>query len=160
MSVWDTRARVDLFVDSSERHVGLTVNEYETLLIQVNDLIDVLRNPFRFARLKGRHMIEDPLAIPAKTLSYAQYDAVLLLNSLMEALRLDQSSFERFIAKAMSLPARWFFRSRRISFLAGGDENNSDPHIIRGQYKSPILVQWKAAEHQARRIRIRVIELS
>jgi hypothetical protein len=59
-------------------------------------------------------MIEDPLSIPAKTVSYAQYDAVRILNSLMEALRIDQSSFERLIGKMLSLPARCFFRSRRL----------------------------------------------
>ena len=84
-------ARVDLIVDSAERNVGLTVNEYETLLIQ-NDLVDVLRDPLRFARIKSRNMIDDPLSIPAKTLSYAQYDAVRILNSMMEALGIDQSS--------------------------------------------------------------------
>lgn len=153
------RARVDLVVDSAERHVGLTVNEYETLLIQ-NDLVDVLRNPFRFARLKTRHMIDDPLAIPAKTLSYAQYDAVRILNSLMEALRLDQSSFERLVAKVMSLPARCFFRSRRVSFLATGAGENSVPQLMRGTYQSPILVQWQPAESQTRRIDVKLVELS
>jgi hypothetical protein len=153
------RGRVDLVVDSSERNVGLTVNEYETLLIQ-NDLVDVLKNPLHYARLKGRHMIDDPFAIPAKTLSYAQYDAVLILNSLMEALRLDQSSFERFVAKIMSLPARRFFRSRRVSFLVSTDAQHSVSRLIRGTYQSPILVQWREAESQTRRIGIRWVELS
>jgi thiamine phosphate synthase YjbQ (UPF0047 family) len=36
--------RVDLVVDPTERNVGITVNEYETLLMQ-NDLADVLRDP-------------------------------------------------------------------------------------------------------------------
>ena len=84
-----------------------------------NDLVDVLRNPLRFARIKARNMLDDPLAIPGKTLSYAKYDVVRVLNSLMEALRLDQSSFERLVAKVMSVPARRFMRSRRVSFLAG-----------------------------------------
>jgi hypothetical protein len=153
------RARVDLVVDSAERHVGLTVNEYETLLIQ-NDLMDVLKNPFRFARIKTRHMIDDPLAIPAKTVSYAQYDAVLILNSLMEALRLDQSSFERLIAKAMSIPARLFFRSRRVSFLAAPHGEANVPQLLRGTYQSPILVQWQSAERQTRRVDVTVVELS
>jgi hypothetical protein len=151
-------ARVELVLDSSERHVGLTVNEYETLLIQ-NDLLDVLKNPLRFARQKGRHMVEDPFAIPAKTLSYAQYDAVQILNSLMEALRLDQSSFERLVARVMSLPARCFFRSRRVSFLAKHSPERNGSRLIRGKYQSPILVQWKAAECQTRRIGLRLIEL-
>lgn len=152
-------ARVDLSVDSAERNVGLTVNEYETFLIQ-NDLIDVLKNPLRFARIKTRHMIEDPLSIPAKTLSYAQYDAVQVLNSLMEALRIDQSSFERLIAKMLSLPARCFFRSRRVSFLAGGDGAGSACQLVRGAYQSPILVQWQSAERQTRAVDVTIVELT
>ena len=152
-------ARVDLIVDSAERNVGLTVNEYETLLIQ-NDLMDVLRNPFRFARLKTRHMIDDPLSIPGKTLSYAQYDAVRVLNSLMEALGLDQSSFERLIGKVASFPARCFFRSRRVSFLAASNEGLDTPRLLSGTYQSPILVQWQSAEKQTRTVDINLVELS
>jgi thiamine phosphate synthase YjbQ (UPF0047 family) len=152
-------ARVDLNVHLAERNVGLTVNEYETLLIQ-NDLVEVLKNPLRFARLKGRHMIEDPLSIPAKTVSYAQYDAVRILNSLMEALRIDQSSFERLIGKMLSLPARCFFRSRRVSFLANCDESGSGSQLVRGTYQSPILVQWQSAEKQTRTVDITIIELT
>ena len=151
-------ARVDLMMHSAERNAGLTVNEYETLLVK-HDLVEVLQNPLRFARIKGRHMIEDPLSIPAKTVSYAQYDAVRILNSLMEALRIDQSSFERLIAKLLSLPARCFFRSRRVSFLASCD-GRSVAHIVRGTYQSPILVQWQSAERQTRHIDISIVELS
>jgi thiamine phosphate synthase YjbQ (UPF0047 family) len=81
--------RVDLMVDPAERNVGLTVNEYETLLMQ-NDLADVLRDPLRFARVKARNALNDPFAIPGKTLNYAKYDVVRVLNSLMEALGLDE----------------------------------------------------------------------
>jgi thiamine phosphate synthase YjbQ (UPF0047 family) len=151
-------ARVDLMIDSAERNAGLTVNEYETLLIK-HDLVEVLQNPLRFARIKGRNMIADPLSIPAKTLSYAQYDAVRILNSLMEALRIDQSSFERLIAKMLSLPARCFFRSRRVSFLASCD-GGTVPQLVRGIYQSPILVQWQSAEKQTRHIDISIVELS
>ena len=63
--------RVDLVIDPNERNVGLTVNEYETLLMQ-NDLVDVLRNPLRFARIKAGNMVADPFSIPGKTLNYAQ----------------------------------------------------------------------------------------
>jgi thiamine phosphate synthase YjbQ (UPF0047 family) len=151
-------ARVDLMIDSAERNAGLTVNEYETLLVK-HDLVEVLQNPLRFARIKGRNMIADPLSIPAKTLSYAQYDAVRILNSLMEALRIDQSSFERLIAKMLSLPARCFFRSRRVSFLASCDGGNVS-RVVRGTYQSPILVQWQSAEKQTRHIDISIVELS
>ena len=152
-------ARVDLIVDSSERNVGLTVNEYETLLIQ-NDLVDVLRDPLRFARIKGRHIIDDPLSITSKTVSYAQYDAVRILNSLMEALGIDQSSFERLVAKMLSVPARCFFRSRRVSFLATCEDGENASQLVRGPYQSPILVQWQSAEGQARNLDVTIKEIT
>ena len=89
----------------------------------------------------------------------AKYDAVILLNSLMEALRLDQSSFERLVAKVMSLPARRFLKSRRVSFLAAGDTDHDAPQVQRGIYQSPILVQWQPAENQTRHIDIQLTEL-
>lgn len=150
--------RVDLVIDPSERNVGLTVNEYETLLMQ-NDLAEVLRDPLRFAKIKGRNALSDPLAIPGKTLNYARYDVVHLMNSLMEALRLDQSSVERLFAKVMSVPARRFLRSRRVSFMASSKSENA-ARLVRGQYQSPILVQWQPAERQERRIDVVLVELS
>ena len=125
-----------------------------------NDLVDVLRDPLRFARIKGRHMIDDPLSIPAKTVSYAQYDAVRILNSLMEALGIDQSSFERLIAKMLSVPARCFFRSRRVSFLATCEEGQGASQLVRGPYQSPILVQWQSAERQARNVDVTIVEIT
>ncbi|MDP1571274.1 MAG: hypothetical protein Q8L86_14870 [Vicinamibacterales bacterium] len=152
-------ARVDLVLDPGERHVGLTVNEYETLLMQ-HDLVEVLRDPFRFAKLKAGHMVADPLAIPGKSLNYARYDMVRVLNSLMEALRLDEGAFERLVAKVVSLPARRFLRSRRVSFLAGPDPDSGVPRVLCGTYQSPILVQWHPADQQARRVDIVVTQFS
>ncbi len=152
------RGRVDLIVDPAERNVGLTVNEYETLLMQ-NDLVDVLKNPLRFAKIKGRNMLHDPRAIPGKTLSYAKYDMVRVMNSLMEALRLDQSSLERLVAKVMAVPAKRFMRSRRVSFLAASDAESAAARLVRGTYQSPILVQWQRPERQARRIDVTIVQL-
>jgi thiamine phosphate synthase YjbQ (UPF0047 family) len=151
--------RVDLVVDKTERNVGLTVNEYETLLMQI-DLADVLRDPLRFARLKARNALQDPRSIPGKTLNYAKYDVVRVLNSLMEALRLDEGSFERLIAKVMALPARRFLRSRRVSFLAAGEGAQPGARLLRGTYQSPILVQWQSPALRERRVDIVLSELS
>ncbi|MGE3277038.1 MAG: hypothetical protein AB7O67_18145 [Vicinamibacterales bacterium] len=151
--------RVDLLIDPSERNAALTVNEYETLLMQ-HDLADVLRDPLRFAALKGRSMLHDPLAIPGKTISYAMYDVVQVLNQLMEALRLDQSSLERLVAKVMSVPARRLVRTRRVSFLASSDATDGVTRVIRGTYQSPILIQWQAAAGQARRVEVVLVELT
>jgi hypothetical protein len=85
---------------------------------------------------------------------------VRILNSLMEALGIDQSSFERLVAKMLSVPARSFFRSRRVSFLATGDDGQSASQVVRGPYQSPILVQWQSAEGQARNLDVTINELT
>ncbi len=131
-----SRGRVDLVIDPVERNVGLTVNEYETLLMQ-NDLMDVLRDPLRFAKLKARHALQDPLAVPGKTLNYAKFDAVRVLNSLMEALHLDQSSFERLVAKVMAVPARRFLRARAASVFSRRPIMNRGPAWFAGRIKVP-----------------------
>ena len=51
-----TKGRIRLELDSTERHAGLTVNEYETLLMR-HHLAEVLRDPLRFAAEKGRHLL-------------------------------------------------------------------------------------------------------
>ncbi len=104
-------------------------------------------------------MIDDPLAIPSKTINYAKYDFPRLLNSLMEALRWEHSVVERFVAKVMAVPARRLLRSRRVTFLASHDEALGRPTVVRGTYQSPILVQWQAAEAQSRTIEITLSSL-
>jgi hypothetical protein len=153
------RARVDLALSAGERHVGLTVNEYETLLMR-NDLVDVLKNPLRFARIKAQNMLDDPRAIPGKTLSYAKYDGVRVLNRLLEALRLDESAIERVVAKMMAVPARRFLRTRRVSFLGRSTDGSPAARLVRGTYQSPILVQWEPAQRQERTLELSIVELA
>ena len=75
--------RVRLELAGAERQAGLTVNEYETLLMR-HDLADVLRNPFRFAAEKGRHMWASPRSIPQRALDYAKYDMVRAMNQVLD----------------------------------------------------------------------------
>jgi thiamine phosphate synthase YjbQ (UPF0047 family) len=149
------RGRVDIFLEPEERNAGLTVNEYETLLMR-HDLAEVLRNPLRFAALKSRHMLEDPRAVPAKTINYAKYDLVVLFNQLMEALHVDESRVERLLSRLIAYPADRFLRlKRRVSFpvsSAGGR-----PRLVRGRYQSPILVQWRPAESGRRDLEVGLV---
>jgi hypothetical protein len=152
------KGRIRLKLGSGEQFASLTVNEYETLLMQ-HDLMEVLRNPLKFAALKSRHMLDDPFAIPSKTINYARYDFVRVLNSLMEAFRVNESGLERLVAKLMAVPARRLLRSRRVSFLASDHEGTGRARLVRGQYQSPILVQWQLAEKQVREIEVSLIRL-
>ena len=151
------QGRIDLVLAPSEGNAGLTVNEYETFLMQ-HDLIEVLRNPLKFAAQKGRHMLDDPLAIPGKTVNYATYDFVHVFNSLMEAFRVDQSVVERLLAKVIALPARRFLRVKRgISFLASDPDRQGSARLVRGTYQSPILLQWGVAPRQSRQVEVSLV---
>ncbi len=146
------RGRVDITLEPGERNAGLTVNEYETMLMR-HDLAEVLANPLRFAAIKGAHMLRDPRAVPGKTIDYAKFDMVVLFNQLMEALHVNESVVERLLSRLIALPADRFLRLKRgVSF--GVSNASGQPSLIRGRYQSPILVQWRTAEREQRRVEV------
>lgn len=143
------KGRLRLALNESERHSGLTVNEFETLLMKY-DLLEVLRNPLRFAAEKYRHALANPRAVPGKALGYAKYDFVRVLNSGFDALGLRGSILEKVLAKTLAVPAARFFRMRRSVSLLVSDHGGGRPEIVEGTYQSPILVQWQKAPRQTR----------
>ncbi len=145
--------RVDISLDPMERDASVTVNEYETLLMR-HDLAEVLRDPLLFMARQGRRMLQDPRAVPAKSLGYARYDIVRVLNRLLDALNLTDSTFERLLHRLMAAPAARRLRfKRRVSFpvSAAGDGR---PRLVHGRYQSPILIQWSSTPRQTRRLRV------
>ena len=153
-----SKGRLRVSLDPTERHSALTVNEYETLLMQ-HDLADVLRNPLRFVAEKGRHALANPRAVPAKTLGYAKYDLVRLLNQSLDTLRLRGSIVEKVMARTLAVPAARFFRMRRSVSLLVADSDNGTPRIVEGTYQSPILVQWQHAPRQTRVLNVSLTEI-
>lgn len=150
------QGRVGIALDPAERHAGLTVNEYETLLMR-HDLVDVLRDPLRMLAQGGRRMLRDPKAIPSKTLGYAQFDLVHVFNELMDALHASESSIEKILAGVIRVPASRFLRMKReVSFLVSNGEGTSTSRVVQGTYQSPILVQWQRADQQVRRLAVTV----
>ena len=143
-----TSGRVRLELGGAERQAGLTVNEYETLLMR-HDLADVLRNPFRFAAEKGRHMWASPRSIPAKALDYAKYDMVRAMNQVLDITGLRETLLERLFARAIAVPAGRFLRMKRSVNLRVR-ESEGRGIIADGRYQSPILVQWHRAADRVR----------
>ena len=47
-----------------------------------------------------------------------------------------------------------------MTFLAAHDDALGRPSLVRGQYQSPILVQWQPADGQSRTVEITVVGLS
>ena len=145
-----TKGRLRLALAPGERHAGLTVNEYETLLMR-HDLSEVLRDPLRFMAEKAGHILGNPRAIPAKTLDYAKYDLVRVFNRLVDALGLRESMVETVLSQAIAMPAARFLRMKRsVSLLVSDREAPGRGAIIEGTYQSPILVQWHRGARRQR----------
>jgi thiamine phosphate synthase YjbQ (UPF0047 family) len=153
------RGRVYIALDPGEHNAGLTVNEYETLLMR-HDLAEVLRNPVRFMIEKGRHMLQDPLAIPGKTRNYAKYDLVQVVNELIDTLGASDSLVEKFVSKFLALPAERFLRMKRsVSLLVTDRDDTGHGSIVAGTYQSPILVQWQEAAERIRHLDVTVTRI-
>jgi hypothetical protein len=150
--------RLDVTLLPSERNVGLTVNEYETLLMQ-HDLTEVLRDPLRFMAARARNMLRDPGSIPTKTLDYAKYDLVHVFNEAMDHLRISESTLERILSRFLALPAARFLRMKRSVSLPVSAAHGRDG-LIYGTYQSPILVQWSKAEGRQRRVRVSLVRFA
>ena len=149
------KGRLQLALSPSEDHAGLTVNEYETLLMQ-HDLAEVISNPLRFMAEKSRHLLADPRSIPNKTIGYAKYDMVRVFNQVVDSLRLSNSVVEKIVSRFfVGAPARHFLRMKRSVSLPVSDRDTpGQGRLTQGRYQSPILVQWRPAERRSRFIDI------
>lgn len=145
--------RLDIVVCDDEEGAAVTVNEYETLLMR-HDLAEVLRDPVRFVARQGRRMLRDPRAVPAKSLGYARYDVVQVINRLLDLLGPGGDLLEGGIARMMAIPAARRLRFKRSLSLAIADEDGSGPKAVRGRYQTPILMQWRPAPRQRRSLRL------
>jgi thiamine phosphate synthase YjbQ (UPF0047 family) len=148
--------RIDISLDSDDNFAGLTVNEYETLLM-THDLVQVLRNPMKFMGEKGRYILQHPGKIPTRTKDYAKYDFVQIFNELMDSFGMSQSLFEKLLARVIALPAEKFLGVKKnISFLISNNGRNDTAKIVQGRYQSPILVQWKESPNLSRALTLTI----
>lgn len=144
------KGRIQLALGPGEEHAGLTVNEYETLLMR-HDLAEVLRDPLRFMAENSRDLLSDPRAIPNKTINYAKYDLVRVFNELFDVLRLGDSKVERILSRFFVAPARRFLQVKRsVSLPVSDRETPGAGRLAQGRYQSPILMQWRQNEPRTR----------
>ena len=123
--------------------------------------MELPRNPTRAVRI-GSVTIGDgnPLAVPAKTLGYARYDLVQVLNELIDAVGLRQSAVERLLHRVMAVPAQRLLRLRRRVSLAVVRGGGGTPCLVQGRYQSPILMQWQPASGRVRTLRVTLLRFS
>ncbi|NKB69243.1 MAG: hypothetical protein GKR89_19410 [Candidatus Latescibacteria bacterium] len=143
------KGRIDIRLPTEDRHVGLTVNEYETLLMR-NDLPQVLADPLRYMVQRGRNLLRHPGSIPGKTRDYAAYDLIHLYNEFMDAVPVGRSVIDRVLS-ALATPASRILRLKRHITLPVSTSSETGPGaIVQGTYQSPILVQHQAADQGVR----------
>ena len=119
----------------------------------------MLKNPLRFVAEKSRHALANPLAVPAKTLGYATYDMVRVLNKSLDALGLRGSIIEKVMARTLAVPASRFFRMHRSVSLLVSADTDGQASIVEGTYQSPILVQWQNTPRHARVLNVSITEI-
>jgi thiamine phosphate synthase YjbQ (UPF0047 family) len=151
--------RLDIVLGARENAAGLTVNEYETLLMR-HDLADVLRDPFRFMAHQSRRMLRNPRAVPTKSLGYARYDVVRVINRLMDAAGLSDSAFETLLSRLMAGPAERRLRFKRSLSMPVTIDDHGRSRIVTGRYQTPILIQWAAARGHTRKLNLRLTRFS
>jgi thiamine phosphate synthase YjbQ (UPF0047 family) len=151
--------RLDISLDPAEQAAGVTVNEYETLLMRY-DLTDVLDNPLRFVARQGRRMLSNPRAVPAKTLGYARYDMVRVINRLIDVTGLSDTAIVAFLTRLMAIPASRRLRFKRSLSLPVTMDSEGHGQIVAGRYQSPILIQWAPAPRQMRNLHLRLSRFS
>jgi hypothetical protein len=145
--------RIDMRLAPRERHVGLTVNEYETMLMR-NDLPEALRDPLRYMLQHSKALLSNPAAIPAKMRDYALYDLIHLYNEVMDNVPIGRALLERGLSFLSGPAARLFRLKRGIQLFIAGPGAAGQDRIIQGLYQSPILIQYQQAEQGVRRLEI------
>lgn len=145
------KGRIEVRLAPEERDAGLTVNEYETLLVR-DDLPEALRDPLRYMVARGRALARNPEAIPGKTRGYATYDLIHLYNEFLEHLPFGRSMVDRMMS-ILSTPAYRILRLKRsVSLLVSSSAESGPGRIVTGRYQTPILVQHHRPEGGVRHV--------
>ncbi len=144
---------IDIRLAPEEKHVGMTVNEYETLLMR-NDLPQALSDPLRYVFQRGKRLLRSPASIPGKMHAYAAYDSLRFYNELLDQVPVGRSVINR-IFSVLSTPAQRILRLKRhIRLLVSDSANTGADPILQGAYQSPILVQHQSAAGDVRALDI------
>ena len=145
------KGRIEVRLAPEERDAGLTVNEYETLLMR-DDLPEALRDPLSYMMQRGRALARHPATIAGKTRDYATYDLIHLYNELTEHLPFGRSIVDR-IMSVLSTPAYRILRLKRsVSLLVSSSAESGPERIVQGTYQAPILVQHNRPASGARHV--------
>ena len=147
------QGRIDIRLAPDERQVGLTVNEYEPMLMR-NDFREVLRDPLRYMVRRSKELLRHPAAISAKMREYTISDLIHLYNEVMDNVQIGRSLIDRGLSFLSGPASRLFRVKREISLFISGSGEAGRGRIMQGTYQSPILIQSQPAEKGVRGLEI------
>ncbi len=165
---------VVLMLGDDEEHVGLTVNEFEPLLIE-NDLAGVLDNPIHYMKKEAQGIVQDPRSLPKRAKKYLTHDLMQIINEIVATVGRHTSILHRVIERlgrstpylervieyvATTSASRWMGLNRSISLLAGDLDEGGDRGLVMGTYQSPILIQWRRPQVPSRKIRVQLMRFA
>ncbi len=164
------RGVVSLELEHEENHAGITVNEFENLLVQ-RDITDVLLNPLRYMLDSASELARHPQRLPRKAKKILKYELHLAIQDCLRLAGRSASVIEHMVGRlGMNLPlleniidrlatpleARWMNLGRITRFLINTDDDGEYGHISIGTYQSPILIQWRKPDSLERTLRVRL----
>ena len=147
------QGRIDIRLHPDERHVGLTVNEYEPMLMR-NDFLDVLRDPLQYIVQRSKELFRHPASISAKIREYPIADMIHLYNEMMDNVQMGRSLVDRGLLFLANPASRLFRVKRKVSLFISGSGDAEQGRIMQGTYQSPILIQSQRAEKGVRGLEI------
>ena len=160
-----------LGLPDDEEHAGLTVNEFEPLLIE-NDLAGVLDSPLHYMKKEALDIVKYPRSLPKRARKYLTQDLIQIINEIIATVGRHTSILHRVIERlGSSIPyleqvieyvattsaSRWMGLNRSISLLINSTDKSATGKLMTGTYQSPILVQWRRPNTKTRRIHVRLV---
>jgi len=161
-------------LDPHEKHAGVTVNEFETLLME-RDITDVLKNPVKYMLGNVSEFAKHPLSLPNKAKKVMMYElhqairdglrlasrGVSAIEHISERLGVQLPLLEHAIDLiATPLETRWMNLGNSMRFLINAENEEDAGRIITGTYQSPILIQWRRTESDIRHLKVRLLRFS
>jgi len=165
------RGIITFELNPHEKFAGITVNEYETLLME-RDITDVLKNPLKFMLSNVSEFARHPFSIPGKAKQVLMYElhqtirdglklatrGVSAVEHIAERLGVDLPLLEYAVDRiATPLETRWMNLGSSVRFLINSDNDETSGRIMTGTYQSPILIQWRRPESDVRNLKVRLL---
>lgn len=156
---------------SDEKNAGITVNEFETLLVE-RDVTDVLMNPLKYMLHNASELARHPLILPGKAKNVLVYELHLAIRDGLRLASRSVSAIEYMADRlgvhlpllehvidrlATPLEARWMNLGSKVQFLIDPDHKGPYGPIVTGRYQSPILIQWRRPDADIRRVNLRLL---